>query len=139
VPGGTGFDQPTLQLVEVDPQPEHLGEAASAADDLEDTARQSPSQVAGAQLGDLTTAGEVCRSPRVSHHHVVAAIDQFAVVLTGASVDRVEVEAAARDRNADRLRELLHQVWGQVRHRAVASVWPYITYRSQPRWRPSSA
>src|SRR3546814_1406315 len=48
-----------LDLVEVDPQTEHLGEPAAAPDHLEEAVRQRAGQVAGAQPGRHRRQGQV--------------------------------------------------------------------------------
>jgi hypothetical protein len=70
--------QMALDLVEVEPQAEHLGEPAAPSDHLDQPAREDEAEVTRAQLGELGPAGQVGRRARVAHHHVGSAVDDFA-------------------------------------------------------------
>ena len=98
---GAGRAEQLLRAIEVDPQPEHLHEAAAPADDLVQPVRAAPREVAGAQRFDLAPEREVGGRGRVAEHHVRARVDELADALPS-RLDRRERERAAGDRHADR-------------------------------------
>jgi hypothetical protein len=80
-----------LHVLQVDPQPVHLDEAAAAPDHLVQPIGTATGDVAGVQcidgLAERQVVGPVC----VTHHHVGAAVDQFTdgfVVPPVAGLDR---------------------------------------------------
>ena len=96
-----GRAQARLDPVEVDAQPEDLGEAAQPTHDLEPVGRPTD-EVAGAQLLDLAAEGQVGRALGVAEHHVVAAEHQLADGLGRAArradrADRALAVAETRD------------------------------------------
>ena len=78
-----GPAQARLDPVEVDTQPEDLGEPVEPAGDLPQAVVGLPGEVAGAQLGELGPAGEVGDALGVAHHHVRPGVDELADVLVG--------------------------------------------------------
>ena len=68
-----------LDLVEVDPQAEHLGEAAAPADDS-NSRRGDAAEVAGVQPVDVAAARQVGGLLGVAQHHVGAGVDELADV-----------------------------------------------------------
>ena len=156
--------RPASTRVEVDAQPEDLGDAAEPADDLEPVGRTTD-EVTGPQLVDLAAAGQVGRalgvpsitlSPRKTSSPT-AAVDRRTEPRTVPS--RLARTASAR-RPSRRARSTLGEAGprrsrpgpgrpagrvartrsgGSTAIRAVASVAPYMRKRSKPRRCPSSA
>ena len=73
-----GVLEQRLDPVEVDAVAEHLGLPVQPADHLDQPGLGDPGEVAGVQLADLGTAGEVGERLGVPHHHVRTRVDELA-------------------------------------------------------------
>ena len=80
-----------FELLQVDAQPEHLDEAARAADHLVESVGALPGDVAGTQFCQGAAARQIGPVPRVPHHDVRALVDEFAGSVVPA-FDRVDPE-----------------------------------------------
>ncbi len=105
-----------LDVLEVDAQPEHLGEPAAPADHLEQAVGSAPGQVAGAQLRHLLAEPEVGRAAGVAHHHVGAGVDQLADAGLVGLGHGFEAERAAGHGHPDRGGPGRGELRRQVRH-----------------------
>ena len=85
--------QAALDVVEVDPVAEHLGDPGPAAGDLEQAGLGPAAEVAGVQAVDGASEGEVGRLVGVAEHDVRAGVDDLPVD---------DVDVASRHRDADR-------------------------------------
>src|SRR5690606_32939423 len=135
--------EPALEVVEVDAQPEDLREPAAAALQVQQPRLVEPPDVAGDELVHRRRVGELDGRLGVAHHHVRAPVhDQ------PAPLGPLGAPSAGSGRSLSSPPGIATPTasgWvaassgGRYAIRAVASVCPYITYRSMPRSCPRRA
>ncbi len=99
--GHTLLGELPLDLVQVDPEAENLGDARPPADDREGAVGVLTREVTGAEGVHTAPSREVGRGGGVAQHHVGPSIDHLADPLL---VDGLEADLATGDRSTDRLR-----------------------------------
>ncbi len=102
----------SLDLLEVDPVPEDLEEPAAAPHQLVETGTGTSSEVTRVQPVHGPPGRQVLGPLGVPEHHVGPAVHQLADAGIGVVGHRLELEAAAGDRAADRCRVRVREVRG---------------------------
>ncbi|MCW4602447.1 hypothetical protein ON003_13150 [Janibacter hoylei] len=96
-----GGREGTRDVVEVDAQPEHLGDPVAATGDRDDAVVDA-AEVAGAQLLDHTAEGQLVGVLGVPEHDAGAGEDELAGPVAGVVDVVVDAEGGPGDRPADR-------------------------------------